>query len=102
MNLPTPPQDSDIPILTDVLDEDESGTDTSAAAAADAAAATKERDEARAALVASQETARKAVEARADLELDALHRKQRLILLDQVTLNNVTKRPNRNGHRSVR
>lgn len=35
-------------------------------------AATKERDEARASLVASQETARKAVEARADLELDAL------------------------------
>lgn len=35
-------------------------------------AATKERDEARASLVASQEAARKAVEARAELELDAL------------------------------
>ncbi len=40
MNPPNPPQDSEIPILTDVLDEDESGTDPSAAAAADDTAAT--------------------------------------------------------------
>ncbi len=40
MNPPTPPQDSEIPILTDVLDEDESGTNPSAAAAADDTAAT--------------------------------------------------------------
>lgn len=50
--------------------------DAASRAAADAearaTAATKERDEARAALTTATETARKAVEARADLELEAL------------------------------